>query len=78
MLKQHNRLLQHVKQGEMAEINTEVDEVGRQRLSQITSEYDHNDVYNMVETALFYRMQTDRTSKTLQESRSHNHPYILL
>ncbi|PNF34999.1 hypothetical protein B7P43_G12131 [Cryptotermes secundus] len=32
----------------------------------------------MVETALFYRMQTDRTSKTLQESRSHNRPYILL
>jgi hypothetical protein len=31
LLEQHNRLLQHVKQGEMAEINTEVDEVGRKK-----------------------------------------------
>jgi hypothetical protein len=32
-------------------------------LSHIISEYDHNDAYNIVETAMFYRMQTDRTSK---------------
>lgn len=61
-LKQHNELLHHVKQ-ETAEINTEEDEVGRQMLSHTIGEYHHNDVYNTVETALFYRMQTDRTSK---------------
>jgi hypothetical protein len=59
--KRRHGLTQHKKHGEAAEMNVEVLEGSRQRLCDIVKEYDPKDVYNMDESALFYRMQPDKT-----------------
>ncbi|XP_021916826.1 tigger transposable element-derived protein 6-like [Zootermopsis nevadensis] len=59
--KRRHGLSQLKKPGETAKINEEVVEAGRQRLYDIVKEYDPKDIYSMDESALFYRMQPDKT-----------------
>lgn len=59
--KKRNNISLHSVQGEAASVDMSNLEIEREKLKQLTGQYDPADIFNLDETALFYRLQPNKT-----------------